>query len=623
MLVFGLQLGVAGVLGLRLRFLQVDEAESYRLLAEDNRINARLVRPARGLIFDLNGVLLADNEQNYRVSIVPENADDIGQVIADLSELIDLPVQNVERLFREIRRNAPFVPVTIREGLDWQDVVKINLNAPSLPGIIADSGLNRFYPMGERLAHVVGYVGPVSDYDLGQIDDNDPLLKIPRFQIGKTGVENKLEQALRGRAGVIQNEVNAAGRIMRQLNERESIAGSEVQLTIDSEFQNYVQARLDGQSAAAVVIDLRAGDIRAIASSPTFDPNLFVQGISVAGWNALTENPQRPLAAKAVQGAYPPGSTFKMIVALAALEAEVIDSEETVFCPGYMDVSGIRFHCWKRGGHGNMDLHNGIKQSCDVFFYDISQRVGIDNIAAMARKLGLDQRFDLPLSAVSSGVIPDKAWIATTRGEDWRIGDTVNASIGQGYVLTSPLQLAVMVARIATGRQIIPRLIRAIDGVEQPRLSGGDLGLNENHLRWVRAAMNASVNTTRGTAYRSRSRLDNYRFAGKTGTSQVRRITLDERAAGVIKNEDLPWNRRDHALFVGFAPVEAPRYAVSVIVEHGGGGSAAAAPIARDILLRAQHGGEVPLEAYPSQIHSQIREQQQRISRLMTLVAKK
>jgi penicillin-binding protein 2 len=303
-----------------------------------------------------------------------------------------------------------------------------------------------------------------------------------------------------------------------------------------------------------------------------------------------------------------------MVTLLAAMEAGVITAEDTVYCPGYADVSGIRFHCWKRGGHGNMNLHESMKQSCDVYYYEIAQRVGIDKMAEMARKLGLGMRHDLPLSAVATGIAPDREWKTTVRGENWRIGDTVNAAIGQGYVLTSPLQLAVMTARLAIGHEIKPRLIRLIDGVEQPGGLGPSLGVNENTLRRVRAAMDAVCNHNRGTAYGSRILADDRKMGGKTGTSQVRRITPEERAAGVIRNEDLPWERRDHALFVGYAPVEAPRYAVSVVVEHGGGGSAAAAPIARDILLQAQYGGPPPLEAYPSNLRDQIAEQQRRIA---------
>lgn len=613
LLLGGAQMGLVGVLGTRMATMQVDQADTFRMLADENRINMRLIPPARGLVFDINGVVLADNEQNYRVTMVREDAGDVEEVLARLSRIIPLPDVDRERALAEIYNRSPFVPVTVIERITWEDMARVNVNAPALPGITAEVGLSRVYPQADDMAHVVGYVGPVSDYDLSRIDDQDPLLQIPRFQIGKTMVENKMERDLRGKAGTRRIEVNAVGRVMRELDRTESLPGSDIQLTIDAKLQNYVQTRLGDESAAAIVIDLENGDLKAVGSAPAFDPNLFVRGISVSDWQALNEDNHRPLAAKSVQGTYPPGSTFKMVTALAALEDGVIDAEETVRCVGHLDVADVRFHCWKRAGHGNVNLNESLKQSCDVYYYDIAQRVGIDKMAAMARRLGLGERHDLPMSAVASGLAPDKAWKAEVRGEDWRIGDTVNAAIGQGYVLASPLQLAVMTARIATGRAVRPRLIRSIDGVEQPSGAGESLGINENHLRRIRAGMYDVSNHSRGTAYRTRIVADGMRMAGKTGTSQVRRITAEERARGVTRNEDLPWERRDHALYVSFAPYENPRYAVAVVVEHGGGGSTAAAPIARDVMLQTLYEGTPPLAAYPSADRGRIAEQQRRL----------
>ena len=607
------QVAIMAALGWRMQSMQVEQADEFRLLAEENRINMRLIPPARGLIFDRNGLPIAENEQNYRVVMVREDAGDVDETLERLTQIVAISPQDIDRAKEEMRRRSPFVPVTVADRLPWADVAKINVNAPALPGISAEVGLSRHYRWEGDLAHVVGYVGPVSDYDLSKIDDQDPLLQIPKFQIGKTGVENKLEHTLRGSAGTKRIEVNALGRVMRELDRQEGTPGEDVQLTIDARLQRYAQARMDGESAAAVVIDLENGDLRCIASSPSFDPNLFVRGISVSDWTALNENKYRPLAAKAVQGTYPPGSTFKMVTGLAALEAGVISPDETVYCPGYTVVAGTRFHCWKRAGHGNINFHESLKQSCDCYYYEVAQRVGIDKIAEMARRLGLGERYDLPLSAVAGGLAPDRQWKAEVRGEDWRIGDTVNASIGQGYVLASPLQLAVMSARLATGRLVTPRLVKSINGIEQPSGMGESLGINENMLRRCRASMDAVVNHRRGTATRSRIVAEGFEMAGKTGTSQVRRITAEERARGVTRNEDLPWERRDHALFVSFAPVETPRFAVAVVVEHGGGGSTAAAPIARDVMLQALYDGDPPLEAYPSADRSRIADQQDRI----------
>lgn len=613
LVVGGAQTAVVGVIGWRLHQMQIARADEFRLLAEENRINMRLLPPARGLIFDVNGVPLAVNEQVYRIVMVKEDAGDIDEALARLDALVPLDDETIARAREELDRHSPFVPVTILERVSWDDIAKVTVNAPALPGITAEVGLSRYYPRGMDTAHVVGYVGPVSDYDLSQIEDPDPLLRIPKFQIGKTGVENKLETTLRGTAGTKRIEVNALGRVMRELDREEGQSGADIQLTLDARLQAYVEARLEGESAAAVVIDCETGDLRAIGNAPSFDPNLFVRGISVADWTGLNENIYRPLAAKAVQGAYPPGSTFKMVTALAALQAGVLSADETIYCGGFTNVSGTRFHCWRSGGHGNVDLHDSLKVSCDCYYYEAGQRVGIDAIAEMARKLGIGIRHDLPMSAVAQGLAPDKAWKLDTRGEDWRIGDTVNASIGQGYVLASPLQLAVMTARLATGRNIQPRLVHTIDGTVQPYHAEESLGLNENDLRRIRASMYDVVNHERGTAFGSRIVADDARMAGKTGTSQVRRITPEERARGVTRNEDLPWERRDHALWVNFAPFDNPRYAVCVVVEHGGGGSAAAAPIGRDITLQALYGGAPPLEAYPSNVRSRIQEQQDRI----------
>ncbi|MEM9551702.1 MAG: penicillin-binding protein 2 [Pseudomonadota bacterium] len=613
LLLGGAQVAFVGALAMRMRYLQVDQADQFRLLAEENRVNIRLIPPNRGELFDRNGNILAQNSPSYRIVIVREDAGDVEAVVARLSQLVELDDEDLNRAMTEIRRSPPFLPVTLADRVSWDDISKVAVNAPALPGITPEVGLTRLYPQDGDFAHVVGYVGPVSDYDLSQMEDPEPVLHIPRFQIGKVGLEAKQEDLLRGRAGAKRVEVNATGRVMRELDRRDGEAGADLQLTVSSELQHYVQARLGKESASAVVIDCTTGDLLAIASSPSYNPNLFVRGISVADYRALTEDPYRPLANKSVQGIYPPGSTFKMITAMAALEEGLIGPDETVWCPGHLKVAGRRFHCWKRGGHGHVDLNTSLKRSCDVYYYDLALKVGIDKISAMAQRFGLGVRHDLPMSAVASGLAPNRAWKQRVHGEDWLVGDTANASIGQGFMLASPLQLAVMAARLATGRSVSPRLVKSINGVEQPARGGESMGLNENNLRKMRRAMYAVSNDRRGTAYGSRIIEDAFRMAGKTGTSQVRNITEAERRAGVIRNEDLPWERRDHALFVNFAPYEAPEIAVSVVVEHGGGGSKAAAPIARDITLQALYKGTPPLEAYPSKDRERIGEQQERL----------
>jgi penicillin-binding protein 2 len=613
LLLGGVQASVVATLALRMRFLQIDQADNYRLLADENAIKIRLLPPARGLILDRTGALVAGNEQNYRVTLTREDAGNVEEVLHRLSRLIPLSSSDIAAILAEVEKRSPTLPITVADRLSWEYFSRVALNAPALPGVTTEVGLSRVYPQVGDFAHVLGYVGPVSDYDLSRIEDPDPLLQIPRFQIGKLGVEGKLEEQLRGSAGTRRIEVNSSGREMREIGREEGIAGATVQLTIDRLLQNYAQARLGEESAAAVVMDVETGDILSINSSPSFDPNLFVRGISSADYRALTENDHRPLADKTVQGAYPPGSTFKMVTALAALEAGVIGPEDTVYCPGFLELGNRRFHCWRRSGHGHVHLTESLEQSCDVFYYDVAQRVGIDKIAEMARRLGIGVRHDLPMSAISEGLAPDKAWKAEKYQKEWLIGDTLNAAIGQGFVLASPLQLAVMTARIASGRMVSPRLVRAVDGIDEPLAEAPPLDIRPDLLALVRQGMHDVVNSKRGTANGSRVVDEALRMAGKTGTSQVRNITAAERAAGVISNDDLPWERRDHALFVCFAPYDRPRVAVALVVEHGGGGSAAAAPIARDILLFALHGGLPPLETYPESQRTRIESEREKL----------
>ena len=602
---------VIATLALRMRFMQVNEADQYRMLAEENRVNIRLLAPPRGIIYDRNGVKLAENQQNYRIVLIREDAGDLDAIVARLSKLIDLEPDALEKALREVARRKPFVPVTLADRLSWEEISRVAVNAPALPGITPEVGLSRGYPLKGDLAHVLGYVGPVSESDLDRVEDPDPLLQIPEFQIGKIGVEAKLEILLRGKAGAKRIEVNAAGRIMREIDRDEGTPGADVTLTLDHRLQNFAQARLAGESASAVVMDTRNGDILAIASAPAFDPNLFVRGISVADYRRLTDDEFVPLANKSVQGTYPPGSVFKLVTAMAALAGGHIDFNETVWCPGYTQLGRRRFHCWKRGGHGHMDLHNSLKQSCDVFYYEMAQRVGIDAITAMARKFGLGTKFELPMSAVAEGLTPTRAWKQRRYDEVWVTGDTLNAAIGQGFVLTSPLQLAVMTARIASGRDLTPRLVRSIGGQPSGEPETSPIDVAPEHLNAVREAMYAVSNKQGGTARGSQIVEEGARLAGKTGTSQVRSMTVAERAAGVTSNADLPWDRRDHALFVAFAPHDDPKVAVSVVVEQGGSGSRAAAPIARDIILQALHGRLPPLTSYPSYQRETIREMQE------------
>ena len=602
----GIQLAAVGVLGWRMRQLQILEADEYLLLAEENRINIRLIPPARGIIFDRNGKPIATNKQNYRIVIIREQAGDPEAVLRRLAAIVPLPEPKIERALKEMQQRSAFVPVSVVEHLTWEEIAQVASNAPALPGVIPEVGLSRHYPLSHDFAHVVGYVGPVSDYDLSRLDDPDPLLQIPRFQIGKSGVEKAVEMELRGQAGTSRIEVNSLGRVMRELSRIEGVEGTDIQLTLDAGVQNFAQRRMANESAATVVMDTTNGDIVAMASSPSFDPNSFVLGISSREYRTLNDHAYRPLYNKAVSGAYPPGSTFKMVVALAAIEAGLASPEETVWCPGFMRLGNRRFHCWRRGGHGHVNLKESLKWSCDVYYYEMARRVGIERITDMANRLGIGVPHDLPMPAINEGRTPTKAWKQANYGESWQLGDSLNSGIGQGFVLASPLQLAVMTARIASGRNVKPRLIRARAGVPEFLEEPEPLDIPPVAFALVRQGMYAVSNEQRGTAYSSRIVTEGMIMAGKTGTSQVRQITAAERAAGVFRNEDLPWNRRDHALFVAYAPYDKPRYAIATVVEHGGGGSRAAAPIARDILLHALYGGTPPLDAYPSSQHEEI-----------------
>lgn len=599
----GVQLLFMGGLAARMRHLQVDQADQFRLLAEENRINIRLIPPVRGEIFDRNGVQLAKNVPSYRIVMVREDAGDFRAVMQRVADLINLSPEQTARALEELEDNsAPFLPVTIAEDVSWDAVSAVSVNAPALPGVSPEVGSTRVYPRGSDFAHVVGRVGRVSPKDLEALENPDAVLRIPRFQIGKINVEAREEDLLRGTAGNRQVEVNATGRVMRELERREGQSGADLQLTIDAKLQNYVQARLRGESAAVVILDCEKGDVVANSSAPSYDPNLFIGGILSRDYDPLLNDKYRPLVNKTVQGAYPPGSCFKMMTAMAAIEAGIIGPDDTVYCPGHLEVGGRRFHCWKRSGHGWVDLETSLKSSCDVYYYDLALKVGIEKISAMANRFGLGVKHDLALSSVNSGLTPTKEWKLRQRGADWVIGDTVNASIGQGFMLATPMQLAVMTARLATGREVTPRLIKSVNGVEQPVKGNGPLEMRDANLRKMRKSMYAVVNDRRGTAYRSRIIADGMRMAGKTGTSQVR--------SSVVDNKSVPWEQRDHALFVSFAPYDNPRFACAVLVEHGGGGSTAAAPIARDVMLQALYGGEPPLDAYPEGDRGRIKAQQ-------------
>ncbi|MDX2104216.1 MAG: penicillin-binding protein 2 [Alphaproteobacteria bacterium] len=582
------QLGLIGTLAGRLYFLQVMEGERYTMLADDNRISLRLLPPPRGRILDRNGEPLAVNRLNYRVTLVAEQVRNVEATLDAIGKLIELTELDRRRVMRDLRRRRGFVPVTVREDLTWEDVARIEVNIPDLPGVAIEVGALRHYPHTESVGHILGYVGPVAEADL----TGEPLLELPDFRIGKNGIERIYDRELRGAAGTVQVEVNALGRVVRELARDEPTAGQDVVLTIDIGLQSFCRGRLGDESGSIVVLDVHTGDVLSLVSAPAYDPNLFSAGLSARDWEELLANPKGPLTNKAIAGMYAPGSTFKMVTALAALEAGVVRPSDRISCPGYLELGDHRFHCWKKEGHGGVNLQEAMMVSCDVYFYEVARRTGMDRLAAMARRLGFGDLINIDLPGERRGLMPTREWKQRTRGQPWVQGETLIAGIGQGYVLSTPLQLAVMTARLVNGGvAVIPHMTRSIGG--KPNAGRNpppypSMGLQRSGLEAMIRAMNAVTLEERGTAYRARITERGFEMGGKTGTAQVRRITMQERERGVRRNEDLPWRFRDHALFVGYAPVHAPRYACACVVEHGGGGSAVAAPIVRDVLTETQ-----------------------------------
>ena len=581
----------------RLYYLQVLQADRYGMLSDDNRISMRMLPPLRGRVLDRGGEEIANNRRNFRVLVVPEQADSLRSTLNRLGQLINLDDTQKARVLREAERRRKFVPILVADNLNWEDFARLNLYSPDLPGVQLDVGETRAYPGGPVFSHIVGYVGAVSRDDLKQ--DDDPLLELPGFRIGKSGLEKVYDGDLRGSAGDTQVEVNAYGRVIRELARHEGQPGADLVLTIDAGLQRFAAERLGEESGAAVVLDILNGDVLAMVSNPGFDPDLFNIGISVADYQALQNNKHRPLFNKVLQGQYPPGSTFKMVVALAALEAGVILPGHTVFCPGHMELGDAKFHGWKKGGHGTLGVVQALGQSCDVFFYDVGRRVGPDRIAEMAKRLGIGGLTGIDMPSEAAGLVPTRDWKFARFGKRWAEGESLVTAIGQGYVLATPMQLAVMAARIANGGRVVsPRLVRKASEPRGAPVEMRSLGISQASLSLVQQGMNAVTNTPGNTAYTSRIKTVGWEMAGKTGSAQVKRISMAERESGVIKQEARPWEDRDHALFVAFAPVGNPRYAAAIVIEHGMSGAKTAGPIARDILEEAQRRNPAAKEPF-------------------------
>ncbi len=581
--------GVFGVLAARLYYLQVTRAEDYRVLSEDNRFNFNLLLPPRGEIRDRFGEGLAVNAQDYRAELIPEQTKDVKTSLDAFEKIIPLTANERARILKDVKENSGFVPILLKDHLEWSAFSALNIRMHKLAGVIPKVGSVRSYPNLGIFSHTLGYVGRAAKSDVEK--DDDPLLRQPTFLIGKTGVEAAMEGELRGASGRLKVEVNARGRIVREWPDPKTQAqsGKDVYITLDAELQRfaaeqYVNDEGETDSGGLAVMDVITGELRALLSMPVFDGNLFVSGLTQTDMDRMNNDPKRPQFNKVLGGGYPPASTYKMVVMLAALESGLISPERPVFCLGKIRLGNRNFHCWKRQGHGAMTMRDALKNSCDSYFYEIAQVIGIERIADMSRRLGLGQVYDIGITGQRRGIVPEPVWKQDRLGAAWRDGDTLNASIGQGFALTTPLQLAVMCARLANMKKAVsPSLLIGgeLEGFE-------DLGINPAHLAFVRDAMWGVCNEVGGTAYRYNGLgLEGVQLAGKTGTGQVRGISSSERSSGVRKNNRLPWKLRDHSIFVGFAPYDKPRFAISTVVEHGGSGAKRAADITRAVMSMA------------------------------------
>ena len=559
--------GIGLLLAARMGYIAVAENEKYEMEAESNRVNLSLIPPRRGWILDRNGAPLASNRADFRVDIIPERLQDPRRTVQALGKLLDFTADEIEDLNIRLENAAGFQPVPVASGLDYDKFAAVSVRLPELPGVVPQRGFSRYYPTGPAVGHLIGYVGAASreEYESEPV----PLLLTPGFKLGKDGLEKQYEQTLRGEPGARRVEVTAGGRIVRDLETREDVQGKPIQLTVDGPLQDYAARRLGLESGSVVVIDCLTGDLMCMASMPSFDPNSFSDGIGSVEYQMLSQNERVPLRNKVLKGLYPPGSTVKPMVAMSFLEAG-LDPSESVGCSGGLRVGNRVFHCWQRGGHGSVDMAKGIYQSCDVYFYHFAQRLGMDVIAPMAKRCGMGQEFPLPVASQFFGTVPDPAWKLAKYGEPWQPYDTVNATIGQGYMLANPLQLAVMAARLATGNKVMPRLLL---GHEKPRFDS--MNFHGDHVQVMQKAMSDVVNGP-GTAGRARLPIENILMAGKTGTAQVVSLNVGSGKGG-------QWKYRDHGLFIFFAPFDNPRYAGAVVIEHGGG-SGAAYPIARDVM---------------------------------------
>ncbi len=566
----------------RLFFLQVKENKKYLTLSDKNRIREWKLAPVRGEFHDYFGNVIAGNFEAYQLHLIPEEVEDFKYVIYRLKDLLELSDKEFKKVLKKKNEIKPWETLIISDNLSWKKFSKINNHLYDLNGVKPVISISRNYPFNENFTHVLGYVSQANEKDL---EDTEVIKKnfVPGLKVGKIGLEKSLEEKLIGTNDIERYEVNAYGRRISQLEFQKGEKGKTLKLTLDVEVQQLANELLKEKAGSICVMDIYTGSIIAMHSSPSFDPNLFVFGISKDNWQLIRNNPMKPLVNKTLQGNYSPGSTIKPIVALSALENKVINTNFTVKCTGKTEMYGQTYHCWKKKGHGFVSLRNAMKQSCDTYFYEISRKLGVDKLSETAKKFGLGEKVFGDLFGIEKrGLIPNTQWKKNALGKGWLLGETMITGIGQGYIQTTPIQLCLMTAQIANGGyKIYPQIL-----IDKDRNSPEDkftpLYTNPNNIKIVQDAMFGSTNEVMGTSYRSRIDDPKYQFAGKTGTAQVKKITEKDRELD-LKTFEIPYEERDHALYIAYGPYKNPRYALSIIVEHGGNGSTTAAPMAKKL----------------------------------------
>ena len=573
----------------RLFYLQISENIKYRSLSDKNRFREWKLVPQRGIIEDFFGNKIADNTQTFQLYMTPEDVPNLEELFFKLSKIIDFNETKRKRLIKRLKKRKPWEPIIVSDNLSWPEFSKLNLFLHEMQGVKPVVALARKYSEDGSSSHIVGYVSEVSVKDLESTEWLREI-NVPGLKIGKNGLEKFLNKRIVGQPGIQRFEVNAYGKRIKELELFKGNAGENFRTTIDQEVQKFTSELIKKKSGSVCVMDIYTGDIVSLVSNPTFDPNKFVHGISQEDWQALIKDTKKPLINKSMAGLYPPGSTIKPIVALSALENDVISPKFTVECRGSVDFYDRTYHCWKEKGHGFMNLRNGIKQSCDIYFYEVARRLGIDRLSVTAKQFGLGQKVLGTFLEERSGVVPNTKWKLKNIGKGWYLGETLIAGIGQGYFQSTPIQLCLMTAQLANGGyKIKPKIIYNEQNFQTTTEDGGEkfkqLYRNQENVKFILDAQFGATNEPMGTSYRSRHVKPEYIYAGKTGTSQTRTITAEERELK-LKQKDLPYKKRDHALFTAFAPYKNPRYAFSVVIEHGGTGSSAAAPIAKKVIRK-------------------------------------